>query len=106
MDQDHPARLITEVSDQPWIICTIWLESSTCLSGRRAIRPTSGFTVRTTSRLQPRRWRTREPDMGEIYRQVVAPDRKGRTIGLGNMAPAIHLPSTAAGEAGQDRVPT
>ncbi|KAH6836225.1 hypothetical protein C2S53_001262 [Perilla frutescens var. hirtella] len=37
----------------------------------------------------------REPDMGEIYRQVVAPDRKGCAIGVGNMAPAIRRHTTA-----------
>ncbi|KAH6785945.1 hypothetical protein C2S51_038400 [Perilla frutescens var. frutescens] len=38
----------------------------------------------------------RGPNMGEIFCQVVAPDRKGCAIGLGNMAPAIRRPSTAA----------
>ncbi|KAH6827965.1 hypothetical protein C2S53_020237 [Perilla frutescens var. hirtella] len=39
----------------------------------------------------------RDPDMGEIYRQVVAPDRKGRAIRLGNMAHAVRRHTTAVG---------
>ncbi|KAH6824083.1 hypothetical protein C2S53_004049 [Perilla frutescens var. hirtella] len=44
-------------------------------------------------------WRAegREVDMGEIFRQVLTPDRKGRAIGMGNMAPVIRRSSGAGG---------